>query len=67
MGQGEFRINAEQLDANRRLELEAITCFIDTYQRLFGIQPKLFDMPKPPEPDFIIRVGANEIGVEVAH
>ncbi len=67
MGQGEFRINAKQLDVNRRLELDALTYFLAAYQRQFGGRPTLVDMPKPPEPDFIIRLGDREIGVEVAH
>jgi len=62
-----LRINAKQLDANRRRELEAVTYFIATYQRLFSARLALVDMPKPPEPDFIVRLGAREIGVEVAH
>ncbi len=67
MGQDKFRINAEHLNENRRRELEAATYFITTYHRLFGVQLTLVDMPRPPEPDFIIQVGSREIGVEVAH
>ena len=62
-----LKINAKQLDVNRRLEMYAVIDFIATYRRLFGGWPTLVDMPKPPEPDFIIQLDAREMGVEVAH
>lgn len=62
-----LKINAKQLDVKRRLEIYAVIYFITTYRRLFGGWPTLVDMPKPPEPDFIIRLDAHEVGVEVAH
>ena|SRR5688572_3643750 len=62
-----LKINAKQLDINRRLEIYAIIYFIATYRRLFQGWPTLVDMPTPPEPDFIIRLDTREVGVEVAH
>lgn len=62
-----MKINAKQLDVNRRFEIYAVIDFIATYRRLFGEWPTLVDMPKPPEPDFIIKLDTREVGVEVAH
>ncbi len=62
-----LKINAKQLDVNRRLEIYAAIYFIATYRRLFGGWPTLVGTPKPPEPDFIIRLDGCEVGVEVAH
>jgi hypothetical protein len=62
-----LKIKTKQLDVNRRLEIYAVINFIAAYRRLFGGWPTLVDMPKPPEPDFIIKLDARELGVEVAH
>src|SRR5262249_49616405 len=62
-----MKIKTKQLDENRRLEIYAVINFIAAYRRLFGGWPPLVDMPKPPEPDFIIQLDARELGVEVAH
>ncbi len=62
-----LRIKAKQLDEKRRLELYAVIYFIAAYRRLFPGWPTLIEMPAPPEPDFIVRLGAGQVGVEVAH
>lgn len=62
-----MRLHVKKLNASQRLEIYAMIYFIATYRRLFERWPTLVDMPKPPEPDFIIRLDAHEVGVEVAH
>lgn len=62
-----LNINVKRLELNRRLEIYAVIYFIATYRRLFEERPILVDMPKPPEPDFIIRLDAREVGIEIAH
>jgi len=62
-----LKIHANKLDVNRRLEISAVIEFIASYRRLFGGWPTLVDMPKPPEPDFIIKLDSREVGIEVAH
>jgi len=57
----------KQLNVNRRLEIYAVIYLIATYRRLFERWPTLVDMPEPPEPDFIMRLDARDVGVEIAH
>jgi hypothetical protein len=55
------------LPETRRLEVDAAIYFIAAQRRLMSRWLTVVDMPSPPEPDFLVRLGRDLVGLEVAH